>query len=81
MIPYAELARFAYVLALVLDINNHPLMYNPLIYSSILFGIEVIRRWFWAIMRLETEMIFNLENFRQIDEIPEVADDAEESNL
>jgi len=26
MIPYAELARFAYVLALVLDINNHPIM-------------------------------------------------------
>ena len=81
MLPYAELARFSYVFALVLDINNYPVMANPLFYSSILFGIEVLRRWCWAIMRLETEMIFNLENFRQIDGIPEVADDAEESHL
>jgi len=74
-------ARFAFIVALVLDPKKFPFVKDPLFYSTMLFAIELLRRFCWFLMRIESEQINNFEKFRQILEIPEVTEEVEDENI
>ena len=64
LLAYDIPARFTYVLALVLDPNVYPFIGNKLFYSTVLFYIDILRRQCWFILRLESEQVLDMENFR-----------------
>ena len=82
MIVYCMLARWVFAIDIfVFDRCSYGLMQDPLIYSSIVYSIDVVRRFIWVYLRTECEMVYNLESFRSVDEIPEVNIDADDPTL
>jgi len=38
--------------------------------QTLVIGLELVRRCFWAVLRLEAEHLYNTEGFRRIDNVP-----------
>ena len=36
--------------------------------------VEAVRRTFWAIIRIENEFFHNIENYREITDVPPIAE-------
>jgi len=72
LLAYDLPARFIFIIFLFLDPKVHTILAEPLLFSSILFGIELIRRYCWFLMRVENEQVCSIEKFREIEEIPEL---------
>ena len=66
LLSYDIPARFVYIVALVVDPTKYPFVADPLFYSTLLFGIELVRRFIWMLIRVESEQVNNFEKFREI---------------
>ena len=81
LLAYDIPARFAFLIALIVDPKTHPFVANPLFFSTFLFGVDLFRRFCWFLLRIESEQVNNYEKFRTLDEIPEVNDEVEEETM
>lgn len=57
---------------MIWDVNDYPILGQPFIFGTMLMLIDMTRRFFWTLIRLENEQINNPEGFRSILEIPEI---------
>jgi hypothetical protein len=79
MIFYCMLARLSFLIGLVIfEKCSYNLTGNAIYLSTILYAIDIGRRFIWCILRTECEMVNNYEGFRSINEIPEVNEDADD---
>jgi len=63
--------RCIWLVAIVLSKENHPNL-TTFGYATLLAFAELVRRWVWAIIRIENEQVSNLEKYRHILEVPEL---------
>jgi hypothetical protein len=78
--------RIAIVLNLFLRFNwiltvNTFLLFDKVLLSFIFSCLEIIRRYIWAIFRVELEHTHNIDHFRVINDIPLLNEDREDSNV
>ena len=66
------IARYNWAIVVIWDVGDYPLLGQPFIFGTMLMLIDMTRRFFWTLIRLENEQINNPEGFREILEIPEV---------
>ena len=81
LLSYDILARWTFIVALVLDPSKYWLLSQPLLFSSLLLGIDMIRRFCWLIIRIENENVNNYELFRAVKEIPELKLEEDKDNV
>ena len=72
VVTYNLVARYTWSIVVIWDINEYPLLAQPFVFGTMLMSIDLLRRFFWALIRLENEQINNPLGFRQILEIPEI---------
>ena len=67
------LARFSWLIAIIWDVNDYPLLGKPFIFGTMLMLFDFMRRFLWGFIRAENEQLNNPEGFRKVLEIPEVS--------
>lgn len=65
------LLRCTWLIAVILPSENHPWV-ATFEYATLLAVAELIRRYIWALIRIENEQVSNLEQYRYILEVPEL---------
>jgi hypothetical protein len=78
--------RIAIVLNLFLRFNwiltvNTFLLFDKVLLSFIFSCLEIIRRYIWALFRVELEHTHNIDHFRVINDIPLLNEDREDSSI
>jgi hypothetical protein len=63
-------ARFLWTLTI--SPESIGIFLNPIIFSSILAGLEIARRAIWNLFRMENEQLTNVGKFRVVKEVPPV---------
>ena len=56
-----------------INVNGYPWL-TSIGYGTIIALLELYRRWFWSILRIENEQVNNLEKYRHVQDIPEVCE-------
>ena len=72
VVVFNLLARFSWLIIIIWDVNDYPLLRKPFIFGTMLMLIDFMRRFLWAFIRVENEQFNNPEGFRKVLEIPEV---------
>lgn len=67
------LIRFVWLVPAFVDTRNYPYM-TSLSYITAIALLELYRRWFWSLLRIENEQVNNLEKYRHVQDIPEVCE-------
>lgn len=67
------LARFSWLIVIIWDVNDYPLLGKPFIFGTMLMLFDFMRRFLWGFIRAENEQLNNPEGFRKVLEIPEVS--------
>ena len=63
--------RCTWLIAIFFSPDDHPVI-ATFTYSTVLAIAELVRRWVWAIIRIENEQVSNLEKYRYMLEVPEL---------
>ena len=65
------LIRFTWLIPAFINVNGYPWL-TSIGYGTIIALLELYRRWFWSLIRIESEQVNNFERYRHVLEIPEV---------
>ena len=63
--------RCVWLIATIFSKERHPWL-ATFEYATLIAVAELVRRWIWAIIRIENEQVSNLEKYRYILKVPEL---------
>lgn len=81
---YAMVADFVlrctFLIPAFINVKGYPWL-TTIGYGTLIAILELYRRWFWSLLRIENEQVHNLEKYRNVHDIPEVNDHVEDRKL
>ena len=72
--------RCTWLIPAFINVSGYPIL-TTIGWGTLIGLLELYRRWFWAILRIENEQINNFEKYRYIQDIPEINDYVEDRQV